>query len=146
MKNRREAFLVWATPLFVLLVLAFQPTAQAANIRTVYNVGGAPAGMNIVDVAANADYACYVHLFDGDNFEDDNAIIRGPGKWGNLQNLPSASGVEWEGDADSLKVGATATVKIWADEDFQGASQTFGPGAREADVDHEFKSMEISCQ
>jgi len=146
MKNRRATFLVWAISFSALLVLAFQPTAQAANIRTVYDVGGASADMNIVDAAANTDYACYVHLFDGNNFEDDNAIIRGPGKWGNLRNLPSASGVEWEGDADSLKVGSSATVKVWADENFQGASQTFGPSARSANIDHEFKSMEISCQ
>src|SRR5699024_2286202 len=99
MKNHREACLGWATPFFALLVLALQPTAQAANIRTVYNVVGAPADMNIVDVAANADYACYVHLFDDDNFGDNSAIIRGPGKWGNLRSLPSASGVDWRGDA-----------------------------------------------
>ena len=97
---------------------------------------------------SKADNSCYVHLFDDDNFDDDddNDIIYGAGKWGNLQNLPDATETDWGGDADSLKVGPTATVNVWENENFQGSSQTFEPNTQKPKLDIEFKSMEITCQ
>lgn len=92
------------------------------------------------------DDSCYVHLFDGDNFSDDNDIIYGAAKWSNLRDLPGATETDWTGGADSLKVGPSATVKVWEKENFQGRSQTFGPNAQEPKLDTEPRSMEITCQ
>lgn len=93
-----------------------------------------------------ADQPCYVHLFDGDNFKDENDIISGPGRWGNLRNLPGASKTIWGDEADSLKVGPAATLKVWDDTDFKGKTNTFGPGTEKADLDEEPESMEITCK
>lgn len=89
--------------------------------------------------------ACAVHLFDGDNFDasDDNDIIRGPGDFATLKNLPGAT-TDWAAEADSLKVGSGATVQIWSQENFQGDSKTYQPGSQDGSV-MEFRSMKISC-
>ena len=135
MKNYRTVFLPLATAVLSISVLsARQSNAQDSS----------PAGNN----APQADNSCYVHLFDDDNFDegDDNDIIYGPGKWGNLENLPDATETDWGGDADSLKVGPTATVNVWENENFQGRNQTFAPSTQKPKLDLEFKSMEITCQ
>lgn len=92
------------------------------------------------------DPACSVHLWDGKNFSDSDIVIRGPGKFGNLRDLPGANGKDWNDEADSLKVGSAATVKAWKKKDFQGASQTYGPGSEHPKLDDEPSSLEISCQ
>ena len=89
--------------------------------------------------------SCYVHLFDDDNFKDDNDIIYGPGKWSTLRNLPGATESDWGGDADSLKVGPSATVRIWSKKDFKGQMQEFGPATEKPSLDDEPESMEITC-
>lgn len=135
MKNYSTVFLPLATAVLSISVLsAYQSNAQ----------GSSPADNN----APETDNSCYVHLFDDDNFDDDddNDIIYGAGKWGNLKNLPDATETDWGGDADSLKVGPTATVKVWEKENFKGRNQTFEPNTQKPKLDLEFRSMEITCR
>jgi len=89
---------------------------------------------------------CYVQLFDDDNFDDENDLVYGPGKWGNMRNLPGAKEANWEGEADSLKVGPTAMVKVWNRTQFQGESETYGPGTEKPNLDFDIHSMEITCK
>lgn len=90
------------------------------------------------------DGSCYVHLYDGDNFTDDNVIVKGPAEFSSLKRLPN-SNKDWSDEADALKVGPNTTVTIWSEEDFKGESATFQAGAEEPDLDHEPRSMKITC-
>lgn len=87
-----------------------------------------------------------MHLFDDDNFDDENDVIYGPGKWTSMRKLPGAKEADWGGDADSLKVGPAATVKVWDARDFKGKSETYGPGTEKPNLDFDIHSMEITCK
>lgn len=89
---------------------------------------------------------CFVHLWDGKNFTDSNIVIQSPGKFKNLSQLPGAKVKDWEDEADSLKVGSTATVKAWKEKDFKGTFETFKPGSSHPKISEEPSSLEISCQ
>lgn len=95
---------------------------------------------------ADSDDACFIHLFDGDNFDDtdDNFKLTEPGKYETLADLPGADR-DWTDEADSLKVGDSATVTIYSEENFEGTSQDLDPGSEHADVDDEPRSLEMSC-
>ena len=89
---------------------------------------------------------CSIQLFDGDDFDetDDNVTIAGPGRFANLRDLPDTTEDDWGGEADSFRVGSAATVQVYAQEDFGGATQTYQPGTEQSDAD-EFYSVEITC-
>jgi hypothetical protein len=98
------------------------------------------------------DNPCFVHVWEDENFQDDNDVIFGPGKWNNMRHLPGANKEDWGDEIDSLKVGPTATVTVWEDEDFKDNSLTFGPGTEKTnlrgdpDMGDQIDSMEIKCQ
>lgn len=98
---------------------------------------------------------CYVHVFDDKNYDatDDNHMICGPGKWASLRNLAGAVKPIWSDEIESLRVGPKATVIVWADENFTGMSQTYGPGsaipslkASTPGLSDNISSIEIRCQ
>jgi hypothetical protein len=45
---------------------------------------------------------CSVHIWEDENFEDDNDVIVGPGKWNNMRNLPGANKSDWGDEIDRL--------------------------------------------
>jgi hypothetical protein len=90
--------------------------------------------------------ACSVHLWDDSHFKDDDIVIKGPGKFADLGHLPNANGKDWNDEADSLKVGSSATVKAWTKKNFQGTANTYQPGTEKADLDDEPSSLKITCQ
>lgn len=98
------------------------------------------------DNATSSGEECSVHLFDGDNFDesDDNFVLSAAGKYANLSNLPGAT-KDWTDEADSIRVGAEATVTIWPDTDFQGQSIRLEPGSEHPDLDSEPSSLEMTC-
>lgn len=89
------------------------------------------------------DDACYVQLFDGDRYTDDNIIIKGAGEYANLENLPGAT-KNWDDEADSFKSGKNTTVTFYTEPDFKGESVTYRNGAEEPSMD-EPRSMKITC-
>lgn len=89
------------------------------------------------------DSPCFVQLFDGNNYTDDNIIIKGPGEYPNLRNLPGAD-KDWDDEADSFKSGKNTTVTFWPEPDFKGDPVTYGEGAERPSID-EPRSMRISC-
>ena len=139
-----------AAALSLTALSACGTNAQPAEPRASNTVPAATATATPPNTAKastpNAGNPCYVHLFDDDNFADENDIVYGPGKWSNLRGLPGATEVDWGGESDSLKVGPAATVKVWANENFQGDSQTFEPGTEMPKLAAEFRSMEITCK
>lgn len=89
------------------------------------------------------DDSCYVQLFDGDNYTDDNIIVIGPGEYSNLSNLPGAD-KDWTNEADSFKSGKTTTVTFYTEPDFKGESMTYKGGDSNPSMD-EPRSMKITC-
>ena len=102
--------------------------------------------------ARNAENPCWVHIWEDENFEDNNDRIFGPGRWNNMRNLPGANKSDWGDQIDSLKVGPAATVTVWEDENFGDNSQTYGPGTDKTnlsgnpDMGDQIDSMEIKCR
>jgi hypothetical protein len=90
--------------------------------------------------------ACSVHLWDGGHFKDGDIVVKGPGKFADLSNLPNANGKDWSDEADSLKVGSSATVKAWTKKNFKGTVNTYKPGTEKADLDDEPSSLKITCK
>lgn len=86
---------------------------------------------------------CYVQLFDGDNYTDDNIIVKGPGEFADLSKLPGAY-KNWDDEADSFKSGKNTTVTFYSEPNFEGESVTYKNGAQEPSID-EPRSMKIVC-
>lgn len=99
------------------------------------------AGKN--DVKSNNETECYVHLFDGKNFKDDNIIVNGPGEFPNLENLPGTT-KDWDDEADSFKSGKNTTVIFWTEKNFRGDSVVYKNGANSRNI-YEPRSMKIIC-
>lgn len=96
------------------------------------------------DSRGDTDNSCYVQLFDGDNFTDDNIIVKGPGEFSALNKLPGVN-KNWDDEADSFKSGKNTTVTFYTESDFKGDSVTYKDGAQEASID-EPGSMKITCK
>lgn len=96
------------------------------------------------DSSEGAD--CWVELFDADDFDasDDHFKLTKPGRYETLKDLPGAS-QDWTDEADSMKVGSDATVKIWEKTHFEGSSQTLDPGSSDPDLEHGPSSLELTC-
>jgi hypothetical protein len=112
----------------------------------------APQSVAAAAPPKNTQNPCWVHIWEDENFGDDNDVISGPGRWNNMRNLPGANKGDWGDEIDSLKVGPAATVTVWEDENFGDNSQTYGPGTEKTnlrgnpDMGDQIDSMEIKCQ
>ncbi len=102
------------------------------------------AGCSDDDIKADIpDDGCYVHLFDGKNFKDDNIVVKGPGEFASMKNLPGSS-KDWDDEADSFKSGESTTVIFWFKPNFEGDSVIFEGGAQKSKME-EPRSMKIIC-
>ena len=88
-----------------------------------------------------------------ENFQDDNDIIVGPGRWNNMRNLPGANKNDWGDEVDSLKTGPNVvTVRVWEDENFDDNSRTVGANESlnnlrgSPDLGDTIDSLEIVCR
>ncbi len=117
------------------LILIFALTA--CGERTARNPGM---------TAPNPD-GCYVRVWDANGFSGDGDFINGPARYTNLRDLPG--GRVWTNRIRSLRAGPSATVTVWADENFQGQNLRVRADAmfpRFADgLAGEIKSMQIDC-
>lgn len=96
--------------------------------------------------AAKSGDDCYIHLFDGDDFDktDDNFKLTKSGDYESLKDLPGAD-ENWNDEADSAKVGSAATVKIWKKKGFKGKSKTLKPGSKHPSLSPEPSSLKMTC-
>ena len=109
-------------------------------------VGLAAGGALAEDTQADKPSGCYVTLYDGDGFSDKSVTIPGPVKLDSLASLPEANGKSWNGEADSFKLGPSASMQAFAGEHFKGKSRTYTPGTEEANTTFEFDSVWIVCR
>lgn len=93
--------------------------------------------------SGSTDGECYVYLFDGDNYKDDNIVVKGPGDFPILADLPGAN-KDWNDEADSFNSGKNTTVTMWPKTNFEGDSIVYRKGAQEPSID-EPSSMKIRC-
>lgn len=128
---------------FAMIATAQPNAVPAARALPNTQSGGMPPA---AQRAAGGDPACSVHLWDGKNYTDSDIVVGGPGRFANLKDLPGANGKDWSDEADSLKVGARATVKAWKHKDFKGAARTYAAGSEHPRLDDEPESLQISCQ
>lgn len=98
---------------------------------------------NNSDDNAGGSEGCYVHLYDGDNFKDDNFIVKGEGDYSDLSKL-SGTDKDWNDEADSFKIGKNATVTMWTKTNFEGDSIVYKGGTEKASAE-EPSSMKIKC-
>lgn len=96
-----------------------------------------------VSTPSDPSGSCYIHLFDGDNFTDDNIVIQGEGEYADLSDLPGSDGKDWTDEADSFKVGENTTVTAWTQTNFQGDSIVYTSGDYPS-VDEPY-SLKIKC-
>lgn len=117
-------------------------TATAAFVAPA-TAAGEPTGGGAT-AAEGGD--CYIHLFDGDDFDDtdDNFKLTEPGEYKDLKNLPGAD-EDWTDEADSAKVGSAATVTVWKDTGFSGTSKELKPGSEHASLEPEPSSLKMTC-
>lgn len=141
MKNRCVIFSgLAATVLSFPIITTYQSSASTTSTTT------NTSGTVLVQNTTTADNPCSVHLWDGKNFTDSNIVINGAGRYSNLRDLPGANGKDWSDEADSLKVGSAATVKVYNEENFQGNVEIYNPGTQHSKVSEEPSSLEISCK
>lgn len=95
------------------------------------------------DVPGDTTGTCYVQLFDGDHFKDDDIVLEGPAEYSDLDNLPGANGKNWTDEADSFIVGDSTTLIVWTKTNFEGDSTVYSAGEYPS-VD-EPKSLKIIC-
>lgn len=128
-------------PLKAVMAAALLTFALAGCVAMGAN--GGKNGEGNPELPANG---CYVHLFDGDNFDanDDNFVLTEPGRYADLKELPGAD-KDWTDEADSLIVGPNATVIGWSETNFQGTEVTYESDSRHPDVDDEPSSLELTC-
>lgn len=141
--------LVAALSLSLVGLFACKPTPSPTPPPSV----STPAPTAAPTVAARSTpNPCWVHIWEDENFQDNNDVILGPGRWNNMRNLPGANKGDWGDQIDSLKVGPGATVIVWEDENFGDNSATYGPGTEKTnlrgdpDMGDNIDSMEIRCQ
>jgi len=137
--------------LSLLALSACQPKPPVTNANSPAAVpSNTPASSPAA--AARTGNPCWVHIWEDENFQDNNDVIYGPGKWNNMRGLPGANKGDWGDEIDSLKVGPGATVIVWEDENFGDNSQTYGPGTEKTnfrgdpDMGDQIDSMEIRCK
>jgi hypothetical protein len=98
-------------------------------------------------VTMPAPDGCYVLVYEGPQFTGAHEFLNGPRKYSNLSNLPF--GANWRQRIRSAEVGPQASVTMWADTGFQGPSQTFGPGTKQAELSEalsgQVESVDIGC-
>lgn len=122
--------------IILTLVLSGSLACQSKTPDTntpVATPSASPAG-SIATSAARPDNPCFVHIWEDENFQDDNDIIYGPGRWNNMRGLPGANKGDWGDEIDSLKVGPTASVTVFEDENFNDNSQAYGPGTEKTNL------------
>ncbi len=138
---RRKRVLITAPVLAAGLLLAGCANDGNSDSRT--EETSAPEDTSSTEEGGDG---CFIHFFDGDDFDenDDNFKLTEAGEYENLENLPGAD-QDWTDEADSLKVGESASVTIFSEENFEGDSQDLEPGTEQAGVDLEPQSLKMTC-
>lgn len=72
---------------------------------------------------------CWVTFYENENYEGRSITVNGPAEYNNLRSLPGAGNYDWGDKFGSLRIGPTAWVRLYNDEDYNDDNFTFGPGS-----------------
>ena len=90
---------------------------------------------------------CYVLVYDRAQFMGVREFINGPRKYPTLTDLPFR--VNWRQRIRSADIGPRASVTMWADAIYKGASETFAPGTKHpvlfGALNGRVESMDVTC-
>ena len=73
---------------------------------------------------------CYIELWSGKNFEGESLRMEGPCECPTLE----FEDLDWGDSISSLRVGPSAFVLMYSEEEFNGDMMSFGPGEDVADL------------
>lgn len=88
---------------------------------------------------------CWVQLFDSDDFDenDDHFTLTQPGNYEDFADLPGAD-QDWTDEADSMRVGDSATVTVFTEKGLTGDQLELASGSEHADIDDVY-SLTMTC-
>jgi Peptidase inhibitor family I36 len=93
---------------------------------------------------------CYVIVYERANFSGAGDVLNGPARWPTLERIASTNEKNWRNRIRSLRVGSVATVSVYVDQDFKGASRRFLPKTEHPQLEQAFRgrieSLELACQ
>jgi hypothetical protein len=92
---------------------------------------------------------CYVMVFEGPAYDLQADVLNGPNRWPRLDGLKETNHQRWANRIRSLRVGATATVTAFTEQDFRGSRAQYSSEAHHPDLSPEIsaniESLEIAC-
>jgi hypothetical protein len=98
-------------------------------------------------VSAPNPNGCYVFLYDRPDWQGAGVVLNGPARWPKLDGL--ANHENWRNRIRSVDVGPAATVTIYTDAAFQGASRQLAPNTKHPRLDNELsariESIGLAC-
>ena len=89
----------------------------------------------LVSLPAPNPSGCYVRVHDRTDFGGIGDVFNGPGRWPRLEGLVNTNEERWRNRVQSLHVGSAATLTVYREENFKGASRQFSPGTDEPRLD-----------
>ena len=82
---------------------------------------------------------CYVFLYDRPDWQGAGVVLNGPARWPKLDGL-FANHENWRNRIRSVDVGPAATVTVYTDAAFQGASRRLEPNSKHPRLDNELSA------
>ena len=111
--------------------------------------GCAPKAVDVPPRAPNPN-GCYVVIYDRPEFRGTGDVLNGPGRWPTLDGLRGTNIANWRDMIRSLRVGESATVLAYTEENLAGRSMRFEAGAAQRELETimagRVKSLELNCR
>jgi hypothetical protein len=122
--------------------------AALLTVLSLSACGGEPKQITIGPPAPNPN-GCYAFVYDRPDFNGLSAVLNGPGRWFTLERV-QVDQVDWRNRIRSLEVGGAATVTVYTEIGFTGASRQFLPGIRLTGLDDalsaNIESVQMTCK
>jgi hypothetical protein len=92
---------------------------------------------------------CYVFVYDRTDWRGERAVLNGPAKWWSVERL-WLNDKDWRNRIRSIDVGPSATVTLYTELNYKGASQQFGPASKPSRLDGQLssgvESLDLACR
>jgi hypothetical protein len=136
--------------------MATSPPARVSRCCTVITlVAAAVAGCAKQPVleglggSAPNPNGCYAFVYDRADWQGERAVLNGPGKWWSVERL-RLDDKDWRNRIRSIQVGPAATVTLYTELNYLGASQEFGPASNPSRFDGKLsagvESIAMTCR
>jgi hypothetical protein len=123
------------------LLITFSAAALAgcAKQPVLEGIGGAAPNPN----------GCYAFVYDQADWKGERAVLNGPSRWWSVERL-RVDDKDWRNRIRSIEVGPTATVTLFTEVNYRGASQQFGPSSQpsrfDAGLSAGVESIAMTCR